>query len=640
MRKEVLILVLMVLVVPFVNGVDDDVDCIVGSDGFDWDGTASACSTYCFYNNPDGSGGKTVNPTACEDKITQCGNNIASDGDIYSCGRTGDVTDSDGEGDRYCDCYWDGVGGNCLYWSDWCFNYYSGNLAAGKDGRFFCEPAGAGGNSWCDPSEDGGVQCDTGDIYEHAAYCHEHSSRTNIEQACFRGTEEETVSFFRYWEVGFGLQQYSFSWNPVALCTPSCVDNGASGIDVVEKCTSTTFLGDYNVVSGVSCPATTYEDTCDGDLLDNYECSGSSYTMGPVDCSGTAYLFCHDDCGQATSGVNLCDYRNPACREYVGNDVCGVDEYDLDNPGGTPTGENFCDPSGCGGDIMWLESGESNVHGGYTTGQLYGSGVFECCGDDRYEYIRDNGGVVYVCCNSDGDEVDGAGACVMPPTCTDDDGDGFAIEGGICGDVDCDDDTSDDPSSGCPGNPTGCTGVGTLPQCAICKWLGAPEDCEDDIDSNCGYEDEDCDDPVCVGDPACVIDSCGDGTWDPDGEDDILGTEDDEECDAGDLSGCTGGEEGEEIDCVNCNCVYYVPGEPGYNRIEYGDCVLVSGEIGEAIDTYYFYDDADVLLDESTSTRTCYYFEEQEPGFGTISIIVVLLIIVGFYLFRKKIFKR
>ena len=74
------------------------------------------------------------------------------------------------------------------------------------------------------------------------------------------------------------------------------------------------------------------------------------------------------------------------------------------------------------------------------------------------------------------------GACV-PETCTDDDGDGYAVEGGGCGLVDCDD---DDPDV----NP------------------GADEVCDNGTDDDCnGLVDGE--------DPACVVctDADGDGYY-------------------------------------------------------------------------------------------------------------------------------
>lgn len=71
-----------------------------------------------------------------------------------------------------------------------------------------------------------------------------------------------------------------------------------------------------------------------------------------------------------------------------------------------------------------------------------------------------------------------------PIDCTDDDGDFYSLEGGHCGSVDCND---AEPLV----NP------------------GVSEDCTDGIDNDCD-DQTDCDDSACSGEPACVLDFCED----------------------------------------------------------------------------------------------------------------------------------
>jgi hypothetical protein len=122
------------------------------------------------------------------------------------------------------------------------------------------------------------------------------------------------------------------------------------------------------------------------------------------------------------------------------------------------------------------------------------------------------------------------GACV-PETCTDDDDDGYAVEGGGCGLVDCDD---ADPDV----NP------------------GADEVCDNGIDDDCnGLVDGD--------DPACVVCTDGDGdgyaveggacgTIDCDDTDPDVNPGADEVCDNGIDDDCDGFVDGDDPDCLVC----------------------------------------------------------------------------------------
>ena len=71
------------------------------------------------------------------------------------------------------------------------------------------------------------------------------------------------------------------------------------------------------------------------------------------------------------------------------------------------------------------------------------------------------------------------------PECTDGDGDGYNIEGGGCGAIDCDDDPSDDAEQ-CPSQGGACVcGEPDCGLCAECVNPGAEEICGDDIDNDC-----------------------------------------------------------------------------------------------------------------------------------------------------------
>jgi len=122
------------------------------------------------------------------------------------------------------------------------------------------------------------------------------------------------------------------------------------------------------------------------------------------------------------------------------------------------------------------------------------------------------------------------GAC-LPPTCTDSDGDGYAVEGGACGSVDCDD---ADPDV----NP------------------GAAEVCDNGSDDNCdGLIDAD--DPQC----AVCTDSDGDGyaveggacgSVDCDDAKPAVNPGAAEVCDNGSDDDCDGLIDADDPDCVTC----------------------------------------------------------------------------------------
>jgi hypothetical protein len=124
------------------------------------------------------------------------------------------------------------------------------------------------------------------------------------------------------------------------------------------------------------------------------------------------------------------------------------------------------------------------------------------------------------------------GACV-PETCTDDDDDGYAVEGGGCGLVDCDD---GDPNV----NP------------------GADEVCDNGIDDDCnGLIDGD--------DPACVVCTDGDGDGyaveggacgavDCDDTDPDVNPGEDEICDNGIDDDCDGLIDDDDSDCGGLTC--------------------------------------------------------------------------------------
>jgi hypothetical protein len=134
--------------------------------------------------------------------------------------------------------------------------------------------------------------------------------------------------------------------------------------------------------------------------------------------------------------------------------------------------------------------------------------------------------------------------------CTDNDGDGFATEGGNCGQVDCDDNNvainpgaaevcDDITDNDCDGN-TDCDDS-ECTNAPVCQTGTEPEVCDDGIDND-GDNKVDCADKKdCNGDPACTG-----GGGEPEVCDDGIDNDDDgnTDCDDRDCrrdAACTGG---------------------------------------------------------------------------------------------------
>lgn len=100
---------------------------------------------------------------------------------------------------------------------------------------------------------------------------------------------------------------------------------------------------------------------------------------------------------------------------------------------------------------------------------------------ENCEDLTDNDCDGYTSC----DDSDCLGDPFCMPFCTDADEDGYALEGGICREADCDDDMRDDPADvTCPENPSGCTAdhIG----CAICTHPHATDfECDKAPIQNC-----------------------------------------------------------------------------------------------------------------------------------------------------------
>jgi len=265
----------------------------------------------------------------------------------------------------------------------------------------------------------------------------------------------------------------------------------------------TAYLGGGSTLLDYFCPAGL---TCtDGDN-DTYALEGGD--CGPVDCN--------DD----NAAVNPSAAEN--CTDGIDNDCDGlIDAQDPSAVGCPPV----CTDSD--GDTYAVEGGDCGPVDCDDSDAAINPGAAEICGD----------GIDNTC---DGVIDEG---CIAEPVCTDNDGDTFAVEGGDCGAVDCDDtDAAVNPSAGedcTDGIDNNCNGLvdaldGSATNCpAVCTdddgdgyavegGECGPVDCNDaDATVNPGAEeicadsvDNDCDAQVDEGcDPACP-DADGDGFMD------------------------------------------------------------------------------------------------------------------------------
>ncbi len=281
------------------------------------------------------------------------------------------------------------------------------------------------------------------------------------------------------------------------------------------------------------------QEICDGE--DN-NCNGSFHDV-ETDKDGDGYFPCEhwqtllSDCNDNDISIN------PGAAEICGDSVdnncdgtideistCPVDCTDNDEDG-------YAAEGGSCGDVD-CDDNNNSVNPGMT----------EICNDE----IDNN-------CNG---TIDETSTC---PVCTDNDGDTFAIEGGSCGPVDCDDnnaDTNPGASEICDGEDNNCNGQfhvvetdkdgdGYFPCEGDCDDSnnsinpGATEICGDSVDNNC---DETIDEasacPVCTDNDGDGYGEFGDASCEKSGvdckdDDNTIHPGADEECDGKD-NNCDG----------------------------------------------------------------------------------------------------
>ncbi|MCA9770965.1 MAG: M6 family metalloprotease domain-containing protein [Myxococcales bacterium] len=237
------------------------------------------------------------------------------------------------------------------------------------------------------------------------------------------------------------------------------------------------------------------DDDCDLAVDEDFPDLGQACSDGVGACAASGFMLC-DGAGDATEctatpGVPT----DEVCDDEIDNDCDGV--ADLDDPDCQPT----C--TDADGDGYAVEGGEC--------------GALDC--DDTRALV--NPAAAEVC--DDGLDNDCSGAAdgadpVCAPTCTDADADGYATEGGECGDVDCDDADADvfpGAAERCNGLDDDCDaspaedefdgdGDGVMICAGDCDdadagvYPGAVEMCGNQVDEDCsGVLDDDCELPLC-----------------------------------------------------------------------------------------------------------------------------------------------
>ncbi len=321
----------------------------------------------------------------------------------------------------------------------------------------------------------------------------------------FPGTDGATIDFGGSpWDTGTGGRG---SRNMACDEGPSCSAGGTDldgmmetmGADVQITVPSATAPGTYPVyVFGIGHDAG----------------SGKTHVMQTIDIV-VAGVQVDDDSDGYTSDVD-CDDNDPAINPGAVEDCTDGIDNDCDNLIDT------ADPDAIGCLVCTDDDNDGYAIEGGACGPV------DCDDTDRFV----SPGRVEICANAIDDDCD-ALVDVDDTDCADDDGDGYLL------DVDCDD---SDPAI----NP------------------GAVEDCSDGIDNDCDYL-IDLDDPDAVGCPACT-DNDGDGYFVEGGECGPVDCDDAnvivnpgrwEICDNGRDDECDGLTDGADPDCAVPGCSDY-----------------------------------------------------------------------------------
>lgn len=122
---------------------------------------------------------------------------------------------------------------------------------------------------------------------------------------------------------------------------------------------------------------------------------------------------------------------------------------------------------------------------------------------------------------------------------------------------------------------------------------------------------------------------------DPDEDPPITDCDADDECRPPD-DGCA---PDELCNPVTCECHSSGPSGIGWTVRQHGDCMDCNDQgIGVRYDEVFFYDENGVHYDtwDDSTPYQCICFDEAEPGFGTVSAILVVLLLILFYVVNEN----